>query len=308
MRGAYPTARAPTAAAAANEWRHEEALRRWSTNARRLFAGGDPMTPPRRSAPSRLPLTRRLVSVCLLVLLGLLGLLVAEAMLARRGPQVGYAPPSPAPVTLGSGPKLEYVVLGDSTAAGQGAAYDRGIAIGTARHLAGRHRVTLTNLAVSGARMRDVETKQAGAAVARRPDVVLIAAGANDVTGLTPVRSVTRSLDAVVGRLRSAEPRVAIVVTAAPDMGSIPRLAQPLRAVAGWRTRQLNAAIERLARRRGLVLAPIARETGPVFRRDPTLFAVDRFHPDARGYATWIPVLNRALDDALVDNPGDRPT
>lgn len=232
---------------------------------------------------------------------GLVGLLVVEALLARRGPEAAFTPPSPTPQILGSGPALAYVVLGDSTAAGQGAPYERGIALATARHLARTNRVTLSNLAVSGARMADVAGRQAPDAVLRRPDVVLIAAGANDVTGLTRVGAVTRSLDAVVGRLRSARPGVDIVVTAAPDMGSIPRLPQPLRTVAGWRTLQLNAAIEELAARRGLVLAPIARETGPAFRRNPGYFAADSFHPNARGYATWIPVLTEALDAARRD-------
>ena len=48
-----------------------------------------------------------------------------------------------------------------------------------------------------------------------------------------------------------------------------------------------------------LTFAPIAAETGPQFRRDPSLFAADRFHPNDRGYATWIPVLNRALNQAV---------
>ena len=254
---------------------------------------------------SRAPIrqTMRLLRLAALVIGGLIALLVIEAALARRGPEVPFTPPSPAPVELGSGPPLEYVVLGDSTAAGQGASYDRGIALETARHLAASHRVTLTNLAVSGARMGDVETRQAPVAVGRHPDVVLVAAGANDVTGLTSVGSVIRSLDAVVRDLRAANPRVVVVVTGAADMGSIPRLAQPLRAVAGWRTRQLNVAIEELVHRRGLVLAPIARATGPAFRRDPSLFAADRFHPDGRGYATWIPVLTKALDEGLQARP-----
>ncbi len=264
------------------------------------------MRPPATSTiRSRLVLKVALFA-CLLVG-SFAGLLIAEALLARRGPEVAYRPPSSEPRTLGSGTSLEYVVLGDSTAAGQGATYDRGIAVATARHLASDHRVTLTNLAVSGARMRDVELSQVPPAVRRRPDVVLIAAGANDVTGLTPVDSVTRSLDAVVRRLRSADPGVDIVVTGAPDMGSIPRLPQPLRTVADWRTRQLNAAIADLATRRGLVVAPIAAETGPAFRRDDGLFAVDRFHPNVRGYATWVPVLTAALDEALrARPPGER--
>lgn len=251
------------------------------------------------SRPALVRRTLRLLGVAVLAVGGLFALLTVEALLARRGPAVPFTPPSSAPTRLGSGPPLEYVVLGDSTAAGQGAPYDRGIALATARHLAATHRVTLTNLAVSGARMRDVAIDQAPAAARRRPDVALIAAGANDVTGLTGVDSVTRSLEATVRELRAANPRVAIVVTGAADMGSIPRLAQPLRAVAGWRTAQINRAVERLVREHDLVLAPIARATGPAFRRDPSLFAEDRFHPNARGYATWVPVLVKALDRAL---------
>jgi len=49
------------------------------------------------------------------------------------------------------------------------------------------------------------------------------------------------------------------------------------------------------AARLGLIFAPIAEKTGPLFRADPSLFAADRFHPNDRGYATWIPVLNEAL-------------
>jgi lysophospholipase L1-like esterase len=49
----------------------------------------------------------------------------------------------------------------------------------------------------------------------------------------------------------------------------------------------------------GLTFAPIAKETGPLFRNDRTLFAPDDFHPNDRGYATWIPLLNHALHEAL---------
>ncbi len=32
-----------------------------------------------------------------------------------------------------------------------------------------------------------------------------------------------------------------------------------------------------------------------LFRADRTLFHADRFHPNARGYATWVPVLMEGL-------------
>ncbi len=204
------------------------------------------------------------------------------------------------PLSLGtSGELVRYVVLGDSTAAGVGAAADDGIAVLTARHLALTRRVTMRNLGVSGARMRDVVEQQMPEAEAFRPDLVLISAGANDVTHLTPIPSMRRRLRDAVGRLRAANPAVRIVVTGAPDMGSPPRIPWGLRWVASLRTRMVNRMFVAEARKLNLVFAPIAERTGPLFRRDRTLFDADRFHPNSRGYATWAAVLNEALTVAV---------
>jgi len=243
---------------------------------------------------------RRLALGALSAIVVLVVLLAVEAVAARLGATERFVGPSRAPSAFGrAGPGLTYVVLGDSTAAGRGAPYQSGIAVATAQHLATSRRVTLTNLAVSGARMADLVRSQVGAAAALRPDAVLIAAGANDVTNLTSTSSVQRDLRTLVERLRGSNAEVRIVVTASPDVGSARRLAQPLRWVAGWRTEQINAAIAKVVAERGLTLAPIAQRTGPLFRKDPRLFAADRFHPNARGYATWTPVLDAALDRAL---------
>ncbi|HEY0157590.1 MAG TPA: SGNH/GDSL hydrolase family protein [Thermoanaerobaculia bacterium] len=201
--------------------------------------------------------------------------------------------------TFGSGPALTYVVLGDSTAAGVGGAYDLGIAVATARELAARHTVELTNFAVSGARMRDVRERQVAAAARLRPDVVLLSAGANDVTHLTGVGSMRDDLRAIVQSLTAANPKVRIVITGSPDMGSPPRIPWILRGLATSRTRSVNRMFREEAARLQLEFAPIADVTGPMFRRDRSLFASDRFHPNDRGYATWVPVLNQALANVL---------
>jgi lysophospholipase L1-like esterase len=208
--------------------------------------------------------------------------------------------PSPAPVSFGSdGARLIYVVMGDSTAAGQGALYERGIAISTGRALGVHHRVSMTNLGVSGALAREVFTEQLAAAQRLQPDVVLLSVSANDVTHLTPVRSVERSVRRIVAGLREANPKVVIVVTGSPDMGAPPRIPRLLRPVSSWRTRNMNRMFRSLAAEQHLTFAPIAEETGPLFRADPTLFAADRFHPNERGYAVWIVVLDRALAESL---------
>ena len=205
-------------------------------------------------------------------------------------------------ITLGhSGPELTYVILGDSTAAGVGADYESGIALATTRELALRSRVTMTNLGVSGAQMADVRRDQLAPAVALRPDLVLLAAGANDVTHLTPVRSMRADLIQIVQQLRAANPNVKIVITGSPDMGSPPRIPRLLRGLASARTKATNRMFEEEAVRLRLTFAPIAQRTGPLFRADRSLFHADRFHPNARGYATWVPVLNEALSQAMSE-------
>ena len=86
-------------------------------------------------------------------------------------------------------------------------------------------------------------------------------------------------------------------------MGAVPRLPQPLRWLAGTKTNSLNTMFTELAKKNELTFAPIARETGPKFRADPSLFAVDKFHPNDRGYVTWMPVLESALNEALSEQP-----
>jgi len=218
-------------------------------------------------------------------------------------PDRPFQNPSHEPQSFGTtGAEIRYVVLGDSTAAGQGGNYENGIAVGTARELARARHVKMTNFAVSGARARDVIDVQLTEAERLHPDVVLVAVGANDVTHLTPVASVHASLLEIVRRLRTANPEVAIVLTGYPDMGTPPRIPLLLRPLAGWRARSLNSMVEALARDEKVTFAPIARVTGPFFKRDRTLFAADRFHPNDRGYATWIEVLNQALGLARISH------
>jgi len=198
---------------------------------------------------------------------------------------------------------INYVVMGDSTAAGVGAAAGEGIAAGTAQHLGLTSAVTLTNLGVSGAKIGEVVTGQLPSAVAQHPDVVLLAAGANDVTHLTSIRAMRRSLLDIVHGLRAANGGVVIVLTGSPDMGAPPRVPWLLRPVAAWRTRAVNRMFVDVARAEGLTLAPIAEESGPLFRKDHSYFAADRFHPNARGYAVWTAILDRAFDEALARRP-----
>lgn len=246
---------------------------------------------------------RRLLALPVLVVV----LLVAEVAWALAvGGSVAYEPPSTDPQRTGDPrqPPLELVVLGDSTAAGQGAPYAKGIATGAARTLAEEERyVTWSNLAVSGARWGDVKEQQLDGAVRSAADVVLISAGANDVTGGTSTRSLRADIEAVITALRASDPEVRILITGVPDMGSTPRLPQPLRWLAGLRASRLNDVVREQGARLDVTVIPILERTGPAFRRDHSLFSADRFHPDARGYAVWRRVIAQSLRAVALPPP-----
>jgi lysophospholipase L1-like esterase len=79
-------------------------------------------------------------------------------------------------------------------------------------------------------------------------------------------------------------------------MGAIPRFAQPLRAVSGWRGRHVDAEVRRVAAATGAVYADIAGPTGPAFRRHPgRYFAADDFHPSDAGYGLWAGAVLKVL-------------
>jgi lysophospholipase L1-like esterase len=186
-----------------------------------------------------------------------------------------YLPTSPALKLNGvfgdpHGKALSFVVLGDSTAAGLGAgsaadAYPTDLA----RELARRGwRVRLTALGVSGARVHDVLTDQVPHAIAVSPDLVFVGIGANDVTHLTSLGSIRRDTAALLDRLKTTG--ATVVLAGPPDMRA-KAWYEPLRSLAGWRGRQIDAAMEAVARSKDVAVVPLAKEAGPYFGAHRTL-------------------------------------
>jgi acyl-CoA thioesterase-1 len=184
-----------------------------------------------------------------------------------------------------------YTVLGDSTSIGQGTTYDKSIARKTAEFLAMNHTVKLTNFGISGALVKDVLTKEVARAATLKPDIVLLAIGANDITHLTKLSTIKHDLIAIIRTLQSSNPHVRIILTGVPQMGSIPRFPWPTNLIARYRTEQVNKVMKQVVTLTNVEFASIAEKTGPIFDKRPDLFAQDNFHPTGDGYAVWLPVL-----------------
>jgi lysophospholipase L1-like esterase len=236
------------------------------------------------------------------VVAGTAVVLAVEIQLARAGsrlPDLELALDRP-----GAGKRL--VWLGDSTAAGVGAsssarALPSQVADGLARDVRDPSSgdglaapdVSVAVLAVSGARVADVQADQVPKVAGLRPDLVLISVGANDTIHLTGRGAFRHTYEEVV---RALPPGAPVVLLGVPDMGAIPRFAQPLRAVSGWRGRHLDAEVRRVAAGTGAVYADIAGPTGPPFRRHPDrYFAADDFHPSDAGYGLWAEAVLKVL-------------
>jgi len=141
------------------------------------------------------------------------------------------------------------------------------------------------------------------------PDVAVVMIGANDVTHrLAPAVSV-RFLDGAVRRLR--ESGAEVIVGTCPDLGTIEPMPQPLRYVARRWSRHLAAAqtiVVVEAGGRSVSMADLmARDLA---ERPREMFAEDRFHPSAAGYARMAAVLLPSVCAAmglLIDGAEQRP-
>jgi lysophospholipase L1-like esterase len=245
-------------------------------------------------------LIRRGGLVVAAAVVGLAVVLAVEIQLARGGSRL----PDLDLVLDRSGGGRRLVWLGDSTAAGVGASTAAGalpsqVADGLAAPDAlpadgpGASGISMAVLAISGARVVDVLADQAAKVAGLEPDVVLISVGANDTIHLTGRGAFRHTYEELVRTLPGGVP---VVLLGVPDMGAIPRFAQPLRAVAGWRGRHLDAEVRRVAARTGAVYVDIAGPTGPPFRRDPgRYFAADDFHPSDAGYGLWAEAVLKVL-------------
>ncbi|MET8572020.1 SGNH/GDSL hydrolase family protein [Streptomyces sp. NPDC004783] len=225
------------------------------------------------------------------------GLLLAEVQLARR--RVGIGTPDRVPnaaglyggtLTVAGGTPLRLVMLGDSTAAGQGvhrAGQTPGALLASGLAAVAERPVELSSVAVPGACSDDLD-RQVSLVLAdpgRVPDICVIMVGANDVTHRMPATRSVRHLSAAVRRLRTAGAEV--VVGTCPDLGTIEPVQQPLRWLARRASRQLAAAQTIGVVEQGGRTVSLGDLLGPEFAENPReLFGPDNYHPSAEGYAT----------------------
>ncbi|MBO4208845.1 SGNH/GDSL hydrolase family protein [Micromonospora echinofusca] len=238
------------------------------------------------------------------------GVLLGQARQARRTIPMAEAPPPRCDGLYGPkfpGKPLTLVVLGDSSAAGYGVFRPREtlaalLATGLSRRL--RRPVKLRRFAVVGCLSSGLP-HQVEAALEVAPDIAVILIGGNDVTNRTPPWAAVRYLADAVRDLRAAGAEV--VVGTCPDLGAIQPIKPPLRWVARRWGRQLAAAQTVAVVEAGGWTVSLGDLLGPRFTAEPArMFAWDRFHPSAEGYAVAAAALLPTVLSALGSAPERR--
>ena len=235
---------------------------------------------------------RRLLLAAAGVPLLAVAVLAVEVEVARRGENLDEVE-----LTWADDGATPVVWLGDSTAYGVGVT-DGAETVASLVAEARDERVT--NVAVSGATLDDVVTLQRNEFPTKpgdQPERVYLSVGANDVTHLTRADAFRRDYRDLLARLPTD---VEVVVLGVPDMGAPPRLAQPLRSIAGWRGRALDGIVREVIAARPdrdrFTYVDIRGKTGPAFRDDPDrYFADDGYHPSAAGYRLWADAVREAV-------------
>jgi lysophospholipase L1-like esterase len=207
----------------------------------------------------------------------------------------------------GAEPTVRLLVVGESTAAGVGAA-DHGEALAgqVARALAERAeravdwRVLGRNGATADAARRDLVLP----AESLRADVAVLALGVNDTLRFHSPARWRRDLAALAEAVRERCGPVPILLSSVPPVGRFPALPQPLRGALGIRAALLDRAARRLANE----LADARHVPMPALERDvAAYFCADRFHPSPAGYAAWGAAVAEAAADVLARRESQPP-
>ena len=198
------------------------------------------------------------------------------------------------------GGALRVLIVGDSSAAGVGAAHqDEALAGQLARSLAERlaQPVGWQLVATSG-HGSEAALAALQAAELQPADVLVTALGVNDVVDQVAPRQAMAALDRLQARAVDRAGVKLSIHCAAPPMQHFPLLPQPLRWFFGREAARFNAALEQAVA--GQPSRRVLHLPQELQRDAAALMAEDGFHPGPRGYALWAD----ALADQVVTGLG----
>ena len=182
---------------------------------------------------------------------------------------------------IGTGPALRLLVVGDSSAAGVGAASQSQALLGhLTQSLALHYTVQYRLVAQTGATTRDT-LKVLADRTAESWDAIVTALGVNDLTGQRDKTAWRADQQRLIDLLRVRFNPHVILISSLPPMHRFPALPQPLRWHLGNGAQRFNMALEELSSANAALFLPLD------FSMRSDQMASDGFHPGPDIYAEW---------------------
>jgi len=206
----------------------------------------------------------------------------------------------------GQGAPLRVLVLGDSAAAGVGAAkQDDGLCGQLVARLSPHFRVQWKLIAKTGATTTD--TLRHLAKLEPEPfDVVVTSLGVNDLTSGYLRSTWLRQQENLIRILREDFEARMILLSGLPPMHLFPALPQPLRWYMGEGARHFNGGLSELVQSYEecqIFSVEVSSNLATIVEGN---FATDGFHPGPAFYATWADHLARRIVDRMADPSRNR--
>jgi len=197
--------------------------------------------------------------------------------------------------TLGAGPALRLLIVGDSSAAGVGVSTQNEALSGQlTTALAAHNTVTWQLIANTGATTATTLARL-HAETLGQADIALVILGVNDVTRGGPQAGWLRTHARLRALLRHRTGAQRLYIGEIPPLGAFPLLPHPLRWLLGRRAARFDAALRiALAGEPDCAYVPLPDTL------DPADMAQDGFHPGPVIYAAWGKEMARRI---LSDGP-----
>lgn len=208
------------------------------------------------------------------------------------------APPPGRPigrVGQGSHPRYRILVIGDSSAAGVGAAHmDETLAPALARVLAERLGATVDwRTAGSNSATTEELRDHVVPHIASEPySHIVILAGTNDMKNFLPRRRFDDGFGQLLFALHAKWPEATLVWSPIIDMRTVPALPRLLGRILQLRVEMINELGHQLCRERFALAAPVLEAS------DIAGFAEDGFHASAKGYSYWADLVGGVIIEA----------
>ncbi|MGJ8621680.1 MAG: SGNH/GDSL hydrolase family protein [Yoonia sp.] len=212
----------------------------------------------------------------------LMPVLIGQAIHLRRTVRSLPEPAGDRSGTVGSGPPLRVLVIGDSSAAGVGVAQQDDALLGQIiSRLSQSYTISYDLVAVIGAK-----TSTALGWLSDLPqdhyDVVVTGLGVNDVTKATTLRRFLKGQQQLMARFREDYRAKLVVVAGLPPVGDFPLLPNPVRWVLGRQSIRFDRYLRALVAR-----TPDCEVVTLDMRLNAQNMAADGFHPGPEVYAAW---------------------